>query len=91
MGAGGTKNDLLVTLVDKDGAAVEIAAVAGCSTTAGNGSVTSTVAKNANFRFQGKDGALPAAGSPYVLTITPRSVGGTAHAPSAITVSQTVA
>lgn len=91
MGSGAGKNDLLVSLVDKDGAAVEIAAVSGCSTTAGNGSVTSTVAKNANFKFQGKDGGLPNSGSPYVLTITPRNVGGTAHAPSAITVSQTVA
>ena len=90
MGTGGTKNDLLVTLVDKDGAAVEIAAVSGCSTTADD-NVRSTIAKDANFRFTGKAGALPAAGSPYVLTITPRSVGGTAHAPSAITVSQTVA
>lgn len=90
LGSGGTKNDLLVSLVDKDGAAVAIAAVSGCSTLGNN--VRSTAAAGGFFKFN-KAGnlALPASGSPYVLTITPRDQGGTAHTPSAITISQTVA
>jgi hypothetical protein len=90
LGSGGDKNDLLVSLVDKDGNTVEVAAVSGCSSV-GDTAVRSTIAKGSSFKFRGKEGALPNAGSPYVLTITPRNVGGTAHAPSAITISQTVA
>ncbi len=90
LGSGGDKNDLLVSLVDKDGDAVAIAAVAGCSTSGDN--VVSTAAAGGDFKFNGAGGlALPASGSPYVLTITPRDVGGTAHTPSAITISQPVA
>ena len=91
LGATGAANDLLVTLVDKDKNDVAVVGVAGCSTAGDNSFVRSTIAENNSFRFQANGDALSADSSPYVLTITPRSPGGTAHAPSAITISVTIA
>lgn len=90
LGTGVAENDLLVSLVDKDNAAVALAAVANCSVSGDN--VVSTANAGGNFQFRKVGGiALPASGSPYVLTVTPRDVGGTAHAPSAITISVPIA
>lgn len=87
------KNSLIVSLVDKDNAAVAIAAVDGC-TDVGDGTVQSTVAAGGVFHFQAAANggeALPGAGSPYVMTVTPVAQDGTAHAPSAITISVPIA
>lgn len=87
-----SKNSLIVSLVDKDGAAVAIAAVNGCTTVGDN--VQSTAAAGGNFQFQAAANggeALPGAGSPYVMTVTPVAQDGTAHAPSAITISVPIA
>ncbi len=90
LGATGVANDLLVTLVDKDENDVAVASVAGCSSAGDNSFVRSTIAQNSNFKFEASGDALSADSSPYVLTITPRSPSGTAHTPSAITLTVSI-
>jgi len=87
-----SKNSLIVSLVDKDGAAVAIKAVDGCTTVGDN--VQSTAAAGGVFHFQAAANggeALPGSGSPYVMTVTPADQSGTAHTPSAITISVPIA
>lgn len=90
LGSGADKNDLVVTLVDKDENDVAIASVAGCSSANDNSFVRSTIAAGGSFKFQSNGDALSSDSSPYVLTITPRNVGGTAHTASAITLTVSI-
>lgn len=85
-----SKNSLIVSLADSTGAAVAIAAVNGCDTV--GATVKSNIAKASNFEFQAAaEGGSALASGNYTLTVTPVAQDGTAHTPSAITLSVSIA
>ena len=96
LGTGADKNDLDIVVKDSTGAAVACKAVGGEYSIDGttNTTVVDTDDLQTGIHLRKSDGAggfelFPA--GPYTVVITPNTVGGDAHAPSAITLSVSIA